>query len=181
MTTPLHHFRAARFAALAVVAASLAWSTATVRAGDDDQRIQFAPGTDQGSVSGTFSEGAVDNFVLRAGVRGFVLKSDTERHLIAALDALSIHRPYFSGAISETLLEKFLESKPQPAASSLTTACVEWLRRANSSIDAKGASARACSMARPVASRSPRIMRSPRRRETPWGEAAGSSVQSHWL
>src|SRR5262245_48305329 len=44
--------------------------------------------------------------VLRAGVRGFVLKSDTERHLIAALDALSIHRPYFSGAISETLLEK---------------------------------------------------------------------------
>lgn len=58
--------------------------------------------------------------VLRAGVRGFVLKSDTERHLIAALDALSIHRPYFSGAISETLLEKFLESKPQPAASSLT-------------------------------------------------------------
>src|SRR5439155_24786692 len=30
--------------------------------------------------------------VLRAGVRGFVLKSDAERHLIAALDALSIHR-----------------------------------------------------------------------------------------
>ena len=58
--------------------------------------------------------------ILRAGVRGFVLKSDTERHLIAALDALSIRRPYFSGAISETLLEKFLESKPQPGASSLT-------------------------------------------------------------
>ncbi|WP_328282508.1 response regulator transcription factor [Sphingomonas cremea] len=58
--------------------------------------------------------------VLRAGVRGFVLKSDTEPHLIAALDALSIHRPYFSNAISETLLEKFLETKPQPCASSLT-------------------------------------------------------------
>lgn len=58
--------------------------------------------------------------VLRAGVRGFVLKSDTERHLIAALDALSIHRPYFSGAVSETLLDKFLESKPRPSASSLT-------------------------------------------------------------
>lgn len=57
--------------------------------------------------------------VLRAGVRAFVLKSDTERHLIAALDALSIHRPYFSGAISETLLERFLESKPQ-GSSSLT-------------------------------------------------------------
>jgi DNA-binding NarL/FixJ family response regulator len=55
--------------------------------------------------------------VLRAGVRAFVLKSDTERHLIAALDALSIHRPYFSGAISETLLERFLESKPQQGSS----------------------------------------------------------------
>ena len=58
--------------------------------------------------------------VLRAGVRGFVLKSDTEKHLLAALDALSIHRPYFSGAISETLLDKFLASKPQANASSLT-------------------------------------------------------------
>ena len=58
--------------------------------------------------------------VLRAGVRGFVLKSDTEKHLIAALDALSIHRSYFSGAISDTLLDQFLDSKPHPAASSLT-------------------------------------------------------------
>jgi DNA-binding NarL/FixJ family response regulator len=58
--------------------------------------------------------------VLRAGVRGFVLKSDTEKHLIAALDALSIRRSYFSGAISDTLLEQFLESKPQALASSLT-------------------------------------------------------------
>lgn len=50
--------------------------------------------------------------VLRAGARGYVLKSDTEKHLIAAIDALSIHRPYFSGVISETLLERFLESSP---------------------------------------------------------------------
>lgn len=58
--------------------------------------------------------------VLRAGVRGFVLKSDTERHLIAALDALSIRRSYFSGAISDALLDQFLDSKPRPLASSLT-------------------------------------------------------------
>ena len=58
--------------------------------------------------------------VLRAGVRGFVLKSDTEKHLLAALDALAIHRPYFSGAISETLLGQFLESRPTELASSLT-------------------------------------------------------------
>lgn len=50
--------------------------------------------------------------VLRAGARAYVLKSDTERHLLAAVDALSIHRPYFSGVISETLLERFLGSAP---------------------------------------------------------------------
>ena len=58
--------------------------------------------------------------VLRAGVRGFVLKSDAERHLISALDALSVHRPYFSGVVSETLLEKFLGSKVPTNGSSLT-------------------------------------------------------------
>jgi len=54
--------------------------------------------------------------VLRAGARGYVLKSDTERHLLAAIDALSIHRPYFSGVISETLLERFLDSAPSAQA-----------------------------------------------------------------
>ena len=58
--------------------------------------------------------------VLRAGVRGFVLKSDAEKHLLAALDALSLRRPYFSGAISETLLDRFLVSKPEATAGSLT-------------------------------------------------------------
>ena len=50
--------------------------------------------------------------VLQAGARGFVLKSDTESHLLAAIDALAIRRPYFSGAVSETLLNRFLATKP---------------------------------------------------------------------
>jgi len=48
--------------------------------------------------------------VLRAGARGYVLKSDTERHLLSAVDALAVHRPYFSGIISETLLERALDA-----------------------------------------------------------------------
>jgi DNA-binding NarL/FixJ family response regulator len=48
--------------------------------------------------------------VLRAGARGYVLKSDTERHLLSAVDALSVQRSYFSGIISETLLERALEA-----------------------------------------------------------------------
>jgi len=48
--------------------------------------------------------------ILKAGARGYVMKSDSEDHLIAALDALSVRRPYFSGAVSEALLEQFLQS-----------------------------------------------------------------------
>jgi DNA-binding NarL/FixJ family response regulator len=58
--------------------------------------------------------------VLQAGARGFVLKSDTERHLFAAIDALSLRRPYFSGAISETLVDQLLRSKPEANLGTLT-------------------------------------------------------------
>jgi DNA-binding NarL/FixJ family response regulator len=50
--------------------------------------------------------------LLRAGARGFVLKSDGSKQLLAAIAALSLHQPYFSAAISETLLDQFLRSKP---------------------------------------------------------------------
>ena len=48
--------------------------------------------------------------ILKAGARGYVMKSDSEEHLLAALDALSVRRPYFSGAVSEALLEQFLQT-----------------------------------------------------------------------
>jgi DNA-binding NarL/FixJ family response regulator len=47
--------------------------------------------------------------VLRAGARGYVLKSDDTAQLMAAVEALSLHKPYFSAAISETLLTRFLD------------------------------------------------------------------------
>ena len=58
--------------------------------------------------------------VLRAGARGFILKSETEEHLFAAINALLLHRPYFSGGVSETLLDQFLRSKPQTTLGALT-------------------------------------------------------------
>jgi DNA-binding NarL/FixJ family response regulator len=58
--------------------------------------------------------------LLRAGARGFVLKSDSGRQLLAAIDALSMHRPYFSSAISETILDQFLRSKPSSPTFGLT-------------------------------------------------------------
>ena len=58
--------------------------------------------------------------VLRAGARGFILKSETEDHLFAAINALALHRPYFSGGVSETLLDQFLRTKSETALSALT-------------------------------------------------------------
>jgi DNA-binding NarL/FixJ family response regulator len=44
--------------------------------------------------------------LLRAGVRGFVLKSEAEQHLLDAIDAVSLHRSYFSQTVSETLITR---------------------------------------------------------------------------
>jgi len=49
--------------------------------------------------------------VLMAGVRGFLLKSDARGHLIAAVEALLEHRPYFSSLVLEKLLHDYQVSK----------------------------------------------------------------------
>lgn len=60
--------------------------------------------------------------VLRAGARGYVLKSDPGPDLIAAIEALLLRKPYFSGAVSEALLDHFLDSsRARDGASTLTT------------------------------------------------------------
>lgn len=46
--------------------------------------------------------------VLRAGARGFLLKSDAGRDLVAAVDALQSQRTFFTTRVSEMVLEGFL-------------------------------------------------------------------------
>ncbi|WP_336487024.1 response regulator transcription factor [Methylobacterium nigriterrae] len=46
--------------------------------------------------------------VLGAGARGYLLKSDADQHLIAAVDALAHHQPYFTGRVNEALLAHYL-------------------------------------------------------------------------
>lgn len=48
--------------------------------------------------------------VLEAGARGYVLKSDAGRDLIAAVETLCEHKPFFTARISEMMLEGFLKS-----------------------------------------------------------------------
>jgi DNA-binding NarL/FixJ family response regulator len=57
---------------------------------------------------------------LRAGVRGFVVKSDTGESVIAGLEALAAGRPYFSPSVSDSVLNQFLKSAPSGPNSVLT-------------------------------------------------------------
>ena len=54
--------------------------------------------------------------VLMAGVRGFLLKSDARSHLVAAIEALLEHRPYFTSLVLEKLLQDYqLSKRDRPA------------------------------------------------------------------
>jgi DNA-binding NarL/FixJ family response regulator len=48
---------------------------------------------------------------LLAGVRGFLLKSDARSHLVAAIEALLDHRPYFTSILLEKLLHEYQANK----------------------------------------------------------------------
>jgi DNA-binding NarL/FixJ family response regulator len=50
---------------------------------------------------------------LEAGARAYLLKTDARAHLLAAVESLATHKPYFTGQISETLLNSFLSSRPR--------------------------------------------------------------------
>src|SRR5271165_5716481 len=51
--------------------------------------------------------------VLDTGARGYVLKSDAGRDLVAALDALRRHKPYFTTKVSEMVLTGYLRGGPR--------------------------------------------------------------------
>lgn len=47
--------------------------------------------------------------VLRAGARGFVLKSDTDSKLVEAVETLGQHKPYLTPAVAELVLDVYVE------------------------------------------------------------------------
>lgn len=51
--------------------------------------------------------------VLATGARGYILKSDAGRELVAAVDALRQHRPYFTTKVSEMVLTEYLHRGPR--------------------------------------------------------------------
>ena len=47
--------------------------------------------------------------VLRAGARGYLLKSDAGRDLVAAVEALQLQRTFFTTRVSQMVLDGFLD------------------------------------------------------------------------
>jgi DNA-binding NarL/FixJ family response regulator len=52
--------------------------------------------------------------VLNAGARGYVLKTDTGRDLVKAVEAASEHKPFFTTKIAEMVLGGFLDPDRHP-------------------------------------------------------------------
>lgn len=53
--------------------------------------------------------------VLTAGARGYVLKSDAGRDLVAAVDCVSRHKPFFTSTVAQMILEGYLKVASQAA------------------------------------------------------------------
>ena len=47
--------------------------------------------------------------VLKAGARGYVLKSDADENLITAVEALQQHKPFLTSGVTEFMLDGFLK------------------------------------------------------------------------
>ncbi len=52
--------------------------------------------------------------VLSAGALGYLLKSDASRHIVAAIQALAEHQPYFTWKVSKTMLDVYIKHGQSP-------------------------------------------------------------------
>jgi len=59
--------------------------------------------------------------VLEAGARGFLLKSDAGRDLVAAVEALQRNKTFFTSKVAEMVLETFLKAKPRSPEETFST------------------------------------------------------------
>jgi DNA-binding NarL/FixJ family response regulator len=49
--------------------------------------------------------------VLAAGAHGYILKADTSRLLVSAIESLAQHKPFFTGKVSEVVLSGYLNPR----------------------------------------------------------------------
>ncbi len=60
---------------------------------------------------------------LKAGARGYIVKTDAIRHLVNAVESLAKHTPYLAPSVAQVLLEDYLRPMQKKSISS-TAACL---------------------------------------------------------
>jgi DNA-binding NarL/FixJ family response regulator len=83
------------------------------------------------------SDALVDE-ALQAGARAFLLKSEAPHYLVSAVESLSGHKPFFTGKLSEKLLDSFLSShghRSAPVLSARERVVVQLIAEGNSNKD----------------------------------------------
>jgi DNA-binding NarL/FixJ family response regulator len=50
--------------------------------------------------------------IVDAGVRGYIVKTDSDRELVTAVETLAKHKPFFTSHATEVILSKFNPSRP---------------------------------------------------------------------
>src|ERR1700684_317107 len=51
--------------------------------------------------------------ILEAGVRGYIVKSDSDRDLVIAVETLANHKPFFTSRATEIMLTSFSDGGPK--------------------------------------------------------------------
>jgi DNA-binding NarL/FixJ family response regulator len=51
--------------------------------------------------------------IINSGIRGYVLKSDCNRDLVNAVEAVSLHRPFFTAKVSEMMMDGLRGDRPR--------------------------------------------------------------------
>ena len=74
--------------------------------------LSALPGTEVLIITAYESE-QLAHAVLSAGARGYVLKSDTARDLVLAVESLACGRPFLSASLAQTVLKGYLEARRQ--------------------------------------------------------------------
>jgi DNA-binding NarL/FixJ family response regulator len=81
--------------------------------------------------------------VLQAGARGYILKSDADESLIAAVDALRQHKPFLSSKVTEFVLDDYLRraeeddvGTPHPAVTTREREIIQLLAEGRSNKEA---------------------------------------------
>jgi DNA-binding NarL/FixJ family response regulator len=77
------------------------------------QVLKSCPGTEILMLSMHYHDQLIRDIV-ESGVRGFIVKSDSDRELVIAVEALANHRPFFTPRATELMLNR-LNSKGSPS------------------------------------------------------------------